>query len=79
MIVHTLKMCIRDTGPEQNLVLFNPVHHRDAFAIRADPDQADLLRAAWSVSTLFAFGNMIRYDPTLVYLTSNFLVQSLLI
>ena len=45
----------------------------DAFANRADPDQAALVRAAWSVSTLFAYGNMTwKYDisdPTLVVLT----------
>ena len=29
----------------------------DAFANRADPDQAALIRAAWSGSTLFAYGN----------------------
>ena len=45
----------------------------DAFANRADPDQAALVRAALSGSTLFAYGNMIRYDHTLVDLTSNFL------
>ena len=33
-----------------------------------DPDQAALLRSG---PTLFAYGN-IRFDPTLVYLTSNF-------
>ena len=41
-----------------------------AFANRADPDQAALVRA------LFAYGNMIRYDPTLVDLSSNFFVLS---
>ena len=45
------------------------------FANRADPDQAALVRAAWSGSTLFAYGNML-YDPTLVDLASNFFVQS---
>ena len=50
----------------------NPLPHRDAFANRADPDQAALVRATWSGSTLFAYGSMIRYDPTLVDLTSNF-------
>ena len=40
----------------------------------ADPDQAALIRAALSGSTLFAYGNMIKYDPTLVDLTSNFFV-----
>ena len=33
--------------------------HFNAFANRADPDQAALVRAAWSGSTLFAHGNMI--------------------
>ena len=46
----------------------------DTFANWADPDQAALVRAAWSVSTLFAYGKLIRYDPTLVNLTSNFFV-----
>ena len=45
----------------------------DAFANRADPDQAALIRAACSGSTLFN-GNMIRYDHTLVHMTSNFFV-----
>ena len=40
----------------------------NAFANRANPDQAALQRAVWSESTLFAYGN-IRYDPTLVDLT----------
>ena len=31
----------------------------NTFANRADPDQAALVRAAWSGSTLFAYGNMI--------------------
>ena len=44
----------------------------DTFVNRADPDQAALVRAAWSGSTLFAYGNMIRYEnPTLVNLTGN--------
>ena len=38
------------------------------------PNQAALVRADWSGPTLFAYGNMIRYDPTLVELTSNFFV-----
>ena len=48
----------------------------NAFSNKADPDQAALVRAAWSGSTLFAYGNMIKYDPTLVdqTLTSNFFV-----
>ena len=51
----------------------NHLPHRDAFkafANRATPDQAALVRTAWSGSTLFANGNMIRYDPTLVDLTT---------
>ena len=31
-------------------------------------------RAGWSGCTLFSYGNVIRYDPTLVDLTSNFFV-----
>ena len=42
---------------------------RDAFANRAEPDQAALVRAAWSGSTQFAYENTIRYDPALVDLT----------
>ena len=45
----------------------------NSFANRADPDQAALEWAAWSESTLFAYGNMIKYDPTLVLLTNKFL------
>ena len=44
------------------------------FANREDPDQAALVRAACSGSTLFVYENMIIYDPTLVDLTSNFSV-----
>ena len=51
----------------------------DAFANRVDPDQAALVRAALSGSTLFAYGNIIRYDPTFVGLTSNFYVLCLFI
>ena len=36
----------------------------NTFTNRVDPDQAALVRAAWSGSTLFAYGNMIRHDPT---------------
>ena len=46
-----------------------------SFANREDPDKAALVgatRAAWSGSNLFAYGNMIRYDPTLVEMTSKF-------
>ena len=38
----------------------------NTFANGADSDQAAL--------TLFAYGNIIRYDPTLVDLTSNFFI-----
>ena len=44
----------------------------NAFANIADPDQAALIRATSSGSTLFAYGNMIIYNSTLVDLTSNF-------
>ena len=46
----------------------------NAFENRADPDQAALVRAARLGSTLFAYRNMIRYNPTLVGLTSKFFV-----
>ena len=42
--------------------ILNLLPHRDtftAFANRADPDQG----TAWSVSTLFAYGNMIYGGP----------------
>ena len=48
---------------------FNPLPHLapfNVFAHRADPDQAVLVRAARSWSTLFASGNKIYLDPTLV-------------
>ena len=48
----------------------------NTFENREDPDQAAFVRAAWSESPLFAYGNMIRNDPTLVDLTSNFFVLS---
>ena len=41
----------------------------NTFANRTDPDQTALC-----ASTLCAYGNMIRSDPTLVDLTSNFFV-----
>ena len=53
------------------LTIVTPFH---TFANRADLDQAALVRAAGSGSTLFAYGNMFKYDPTLVDLTSNFFV-----
>ena len=57
-----------------NLTLYLIVTPVNTFANRADPDQAALIRAAWSRSTLVAYGNMIGYDPTLMDLTSNFFV-----
>ena len=51
----------------------------NTIANRADKEQeALLLRVAWSGSTLFAYGNMIRCDPPLVDLTCNlfFYVQT---
>ena len=47
------------------------------YANRAAPDQAALVRASWSGSTLFSYGNMIRYHPTLVDLSNNFFVLRL--
>ena len=46
------------------LKLLNPL--LNTFANRADPDQAALVRAAWSGSTLFAYGNL-RYDFFVLY------------
>ena len=43
----------------------------NTFANRSDQYQAALVRSG---STLFAYGNVIRYDTTLVDLTSNFFV-----
>ena len=34
------------------------------FNTSADTDQAALVRATWLGSTLFAYGNVIRHDPT---------------
>ena len=48
----------------------------NTFTNRVDPDQAALLRAALSGSTLFANGNMIRYDPTLVQTWGQLLCKS---
>ena len=57
-----------------NLTLYPKEKPFHTFANKADPDQAALVRAAWPGSTLLAYGNMIRYDPTLVDLTSIFFV-----
>ena len=46
----------------------------NTFVNAAAPDSVALVRAARSGSTLFALGNMIRYDPTLVDFTSNFFI-----
>ena len=52
---------------------FNPFTETpfNSSANREDPYQAALVRAALSGSTLFAYENMIRYEPTLVDLTSH--------
>ena len=54
-----------------SLTLYLKEMHFITFANRADPDQAALVRSG---STLFAYGNKIRYDHTLVDLTSIFFV-----
>ena len=38
----------------------------NTFENRAEPDQTALVRAVGSRSTLFAYGNMMGYDPTTV-------------
>ena len=56
----------------RNVFTFNPLLIEtpfNAFANRTNPDQAAL-----SGFTLFAYGNMIRYDPSLMDLASNFFV-----
>ena len=63
-----------EKSPEcEHLTLYLRETPFNAFANIADPDQAALVRAAWSGSTLFAYGNMIS-DPTLEDMTSNFFV-----
>ena len=57
-------------------ILYLIVTPFNTFTYRADPDQAGLVKAAWSGSSLFACTNMIRHDPTLVDLTSNFFILS---
>ena len=47
----------------------------NTFSNRAYLDQAAHERAAWSVPTIFAYGNIMRCDPTLFNLTSDFFVQ----
>ena len=58
-----------------NIKLYRKMHLNsetlNTFANTADPDQADLVRAAWSGSTLFAYENTIWMDPALVDLTGN--------
>ena len=55
--------------PRENFRIYSNTF---AIASRVDLDQAALLRVALSGSTLFAHGNMIKYDPTrLVDLTVN--------
>ena len=53
----------------------------NTFANRADPDQAVVARADQAAlvsgSTLFAYVYMVRCDPTLVDLTSNFFACSM--
>ena len=58
------------------ILFYNPLPHTpfNAFANITDPYQAALARATWSGSTLFAYGNMIGYDPKLVDLINNFFV-----
>ena len=70
----TLKAPKDKKQTQYNLTLYLIETPFNAFANRADPDQAALVRAAWSVSILFAYGNMIRYAPILADLTSSFFV-----
>ena len=60
----------------KELTLYQIEKPFNTFANRADLDRAALIytRAARSGSTLFAYGNLIRYNPTLVGLISYFFV-----
>ena len=52
--------------------LFSKVYKGSILCLIEIPFKTFANRAAWSGSTLFAYGNMIRYDPTLVDMTSVF-------
>ena len=63
----------KDDRVETNIIEqsgFKPLPH-NIFANRANSDQAALVRATLSGFALFAYENMIRYDPTLVDVTSK--------
>ena len=55
-------------------IVFNPLPHSETPLNRTNPDQVALVRAAWSGSPLYTYVHMIRYYPTLVDPTSNFVV-----
>ena len=59
-------------GSDGSLTLYLMEATFNAFANRAEPDQAAYKSCLIRVYS--AHGNMIRYDPTLVDLTSNFFV-----
>ena len=74
LIVHMVTKIATKIGRNRSgnfspLILYLIETPFDTFANRADPDQE--VRAARLGSTLFAYGYMIRYDPTLVDLTSK--------
>ena len=56
--------------------ILNPLPHRCLLALlqTVQTKTRQLLQELSDLSTLFAYGNMIRYDPTQVDLTSNFFV-----
>ena len=76
IILHLLPYCknasnetVLLSSEKKSLTLYLIETPLNTFVNRSNPDQAALIRA-----TLFAYGNIIRYDTTLVDLTSNFFV-----
>ena len=59
------------------LIHFNPLPHRDAFQhySKQSRPRSGCTCKTRLIRALFAYGNMIRYDPILVDLTSNLFVR----
>ena len=70
-----MKKCVLLTGGlEVSFSIFTSLRRILTLFQTADPYQAALVRAVGYGSTLLAYRNMRRYDPTLVGLTINFFV-----
>ena len=65
-IIHVFFLIFNSRHLWYYLTLYHIYMSFNTFTNWADPDQAALIRAAWSWSPLFAYGNVIRYDPTLL-------------